>query len=124
MGSFTCTYQIGRGLPFLESFNGVVYMYLPDRPWTTIHRQCGIGGFRLQVLFSWGMDLFTMARSLDEHSNFTGYYFPGTSANCFSLLHIGQDAEWEKSFLFVDNVSLVHILNKQSSRSDRVISFH
>ena len=64
-----------------------------------------------------------MARSLDEHSNFAGYHFPGTSANYFSLLHMGQDAEWEKSLLFVDNVSLVHILNKQSSRSDSLMSF-
>ena len=75
------------------------------------------------MLFSWGMGLFTMARSLDEHSNFAGYHFPGTSANCFSLLHMGKDAEWGKNHTICSNVSLVHILNKQSSRSDRVMSF-
>ena len=57
------------------------------------------------------------------NTQFSGYHFPGTSANCFSLLHMGKDAEWEKIILFLDNVSLVHILNKQSSRSDRVMSF-
>ena len=35
----------------------------------------------------------------------------------------GKMLNGKKIILFVDNVSLVHILNKQSSRSDRVMSF-
>ena len=34
----------------------------------------------------------------------------------------GKMLNGKKIILFVDNVSLVHILNKQSSRSDRVMS--
>ena len=35
----------------------------------------------------------------------------------------GKMLNGKKIILFVDNVSLVHILNKQSSRSDRVMPF-
>ena len=57
------------------------------------------------------------------NTQFSGYHFPGTSANCFSLLHMGKDAEWEKIILFLDNVSLVHILNKQSSKNNPLLIF-
>ena len=53
----------------------------------------GSEGLGCGCYFHGGIDLFTMARTLDEHSNFAGYHFPWTSANYFILLHMGQDAE-------------------------------
>ena len=85
-------------LHFLESFNGVVYF--PDRQWTITNTlqlfTDSVGATDLGCsgcYFQWEMGLFTMARSLDEHSNVAGYHFPWTSSNCFSILHMVQDAE-------------------------------
>lgn len=108
------------------SFNGVVYF--PDRQWTTTDTlqlftdSAGSVGLGCGCYFH-GEWVYLQGPEAWMNTQFSGYHFPGTSANCFSLLHMGKDAEWEKIILFLDNVSLVHILNKQSSRSDRVMSF-
>ena len=64
-----------------------------------------------------------MAKSLDEDSNFANITFLQLVPIVLAFYICGKMLNRKKIILFVDNVSLVYILNKQSSRSDRVMPF-
>ena len=114
-------------LHFLESFNGVVYF--PDRQWTTTDT--------LQ-LFTDSAGSAGLGCGCYFHGEWVYLQWPEVWMNTQILRDItflelvpivlafyiwGKMLNGKKIILFVDNVSLVHILNKQSSRSDRVMPF-
>ena len=111
---------------FLHNFNGVVYF--PESEWCTLNT----------------LQLFTDSAGSAELG--CGCYFqgqwiflpwPATWANqsilqditflelvpiVLSFLVWGKNLQNKKILLHIDNMSLVHILNKQSSKSERVMS--
>lgn len=114
-------------LSFLQEFNGVVYF--PERQWTTTDT--------LQ-LFTDSAGSAGLGCGCYFHGQWIYLQWPDSWANSPILrditflelvpivlaLHVwGKALQKKKIIFFVDNMALVHILNKQSSKSDRVMSF-
>lgn len=118
--------DIKTWIEFLDSFNGVVYF--PDSEWSTSDTlklftdsagsaELGCGCyFQDQWMFLQWPEQWAYNEILRDIT------FLELVPIVLSLMVWGSLLHNKKLILFIDNIALVHILNKQSSRSERVMS--